>query len=413
MGRAILQLIEHHISELAKIGFDSSSGGFNRIAYTKEETLAHQYIEEAAASMGFASHRDFAANLYVFPHDMCDKDIVLIGSHLDTVPNGGNYDGVAGVVAGLEAMRVLVADSYDDIALAVWRGEESSRFGMAYLGSSLALGIYGNEQVAVKDKDRISLSDAVAACVHNPDARIMHQALNQEMISCYLEAHIEQARSLESKGIPIGIVTGIRAPVRYMVEVVGRYDHSGATPMGLRIDANRVAANILAQAYRFADKLVGDDRDIVFTSGIIHSDSGSESINKVSGYCKFSVDIRSNEICERDFFEDKLLEIIRTEGEKTGAEINARLLSRSDPIPSLDHSLHQGIERACNELGVSCHYMPSGAGHDAAVLAKAGIPTGLIFIPCLNGRSHCPEEYASPEHVAIAADVLAQTIRNI
>jgi len=315
-------------------------------------------------------------------------------------------------------MKALVAGSYDgSIALAVWRGEESSRFGMAYLGSSLALGVYGSEQMAMGDKDGISLGDAVTACASNsgaPVAPFMHDSLiKQEMLLCYLEAHIEQARSLEEANSPIGIVTSIMAPVRYRVEVVGMYDHSGATPMNVRIDAIRIANTILSKAYGLADKLFDSGSDLVFTSGTIHSDPEHESINKVSGYCEFSVDIRSHSLSERDIFEQRLLEIIRAEMDKTGANINANFLSRSDSVVSLDSSLQQGIERACSELCIFHKYMPSGAGHDAAVLAKAGVPTGLIFIPCRDGRSHCPEEYADPEHIALAADVIAKTIRNL
>ncbi|MDH3972958.1 MAG: hydantoinase/carbamoylase family amidase [Deltaproteobacteria bacterium] len=425
--------IERHYRKLDKIGVAGSTreAGYIRTAYSVEETSVIEYIAQAAKGAGLLTRCDGIGNLIVeTPGNY--NEYVETGSHADTVPFGGNYDGLAGIVAGLEAIIMLHRSSEvlkKGLRLRVWRGEESAAFGYASMGSRGAFGCLHGPALKASYKGH-TLEEWMHRCgVDSECIKKGVPALSQEeidSISAYVELHIEQGNFLEVKSKDIGIVSGVRGPARYLVHLMGEFDHSGATPMGseYRKDTNLALGYILVALHELAQEHLNKGMDLVQTMGVINSindlnDKYGEvyknAISKVSGFAYFSFEVRScnenmNEYCKNA----RLL--IEKKAKEMGVETHIEELSFTPGIDSLHMEIRESIEKSCRETGASFLEMVSGAWHDAAVIAEQKrsdgslIPSGLIFIPCRNGKSHSPDEYSRPDQIAKGAIVLAKTL---
>jgi N-carbamoyl-L-amino-acid hydrolase len=325
---------------------------------------------------------------------------------VDTVPEGGNFDGVVGVVAGLAALMRLQTRGplRHPVEIIVFRGEESSRFSVHTMGSKAMAGIADVEAWRrLADFGGTTLAQALAA--HGLDLeRIPEAARRPQEFKAFVEMHIEQGPVLEEAGIPIGIVEAIAAPVRLKLNVEGAASHSGTTPMGKRRDALVSAARMVLAVEEEAARRAG--HRIVGTVGVMKVHPGA--MNVVPGRVEMWVDIRGIDAGSIADTVQAVREAAARIAGREGTRVQVETLSTDTPVP-MDPALIEIIEAACRRARVACRRMPSGAGHDAMNMAKLA-PAGMIFIPCRQGVSHNPDEYASPEDIMTGIEVLTATL---
>ena len=331
---------------------------------------------------------------------------VATGSHLDTVPEGGNYDGGVGSVAGLGALMRLKARGRfrHPLELIVFRGEESSRFGIHTMGSKAMSGMATVDAwQRLKDQTGAPLAQVLAA--RGLDlARLPGAGRRTGELKAFVEVHIEQCFVLEQAGIPIGVVEAIAAPIRLRLTVDGIASHSGATPMGKRRDALVTASHLVLAVEAEAKKRA--DRRIVGTVGILKIAPGA--LNVVPGRAELWVDVRGIDEASLAETAEAIVEAARRIAASEGTRVQVETVSADTPVP-MDPAIIGTIEGVCRRLGYAFQRMPSGAGHDAMNMARIA-PAGMIFIPCRGGISHNPDEYASPEDIVRGMDVLTETL---
>lgn len=396
--------LDRTIQELARIG--GSSEGMNRFAYTEEEREALHWLKAEFGALGLAVREDAVGNVFArYEGSEAGLKPILAGSHIDTVRNGGKYDGALGVLSLLEILRrfreegILLRHPLD---LVICKGEEGTRFGATLLGSAAMTGRLTEDDLQRRDQDGISLKEAMAAHGYDPSA-FPSATLKPGSIAAYLELHIEQARVLETEQLPIGIVTGIAGPLWLEVTVSGEAGHAGATPMRIRHDPMPAAAELLLETERIAKKF----QDTVATTGQIKAIPGSTNVIPAS--VTFTIDVRDVDIQDRDEAEARIREAARHISRERGVTIELNDLSRIAPV-TCSEVIMAVLEEAAAGLELKYRRMPSGAGHDAMNLAKL-CPIGMLFVPSRNGLSHRPDEYTSPEDGIAGTDVLLQAIR--
>lgn len=416
--------INHQIEALAQIGKTESSG-VTRLAFSREDFEARKLLMGWMDEAGLEVKRDPVGNIFGTVRRIHSQvPFIACGSHIDTVINAGKYDGIVGTIAGIECARVINAHPNLGIPLQVicFAMEESARFGAGYgFGSraltgepitdaefkacdkegttlvraisNLSVWENGNNQ----ERDEVSLLTQAHALVYES-----HRDLSN--VSTFVELHIEQGPLLESEGIPIGIVSDIAAPTRFQVTFHGVQNHSGTTPMNMRHDALAAAAEAILAVERIANEEA--DQGIVGTVGVIRAEPGS--INAIPGRVELGVDIRGiDATVKRTAVEELSGEIYRI-GERRAVRVEIEVLADEQPV-AMSSRIVETIEAVCSDLGVKALRMHSGAGHDAARMARV-TETAMIFIPSMNGVSHSPAEYTSPQDISLGARVLLGTI---
>ncbi|MBD3307537.1 M20/M25/M40 family metallo-hydrolase [candidate division KSB3 bacterium] len=508
-----------HLAQIGNVGARPEEG-FLRYSWSDEESAACEYIRQEAEKVGLEARYDAVGNLYASLPGAW-PEIVLTGSHLDSVPKGGNYDGVAGVVTGLEAIKAIQASGValrKGLALVVWRGEEAGTFGQPYKGCKAAFGQLPVDflhnrlgEHVPHPNNRMTLEEAIRSQSHPMTGTPFDPSLikngipalsqaERDHIAGFIELHIEQAKKLETDGDDIGIVTSIRAPARPLVtlehpdyhdgylarlivtlshqanaaieqgldlvqtfslvnlthapldselrncgktkvpgyaevrlnrpyqplqelietmahefnvaivpertaegcllKIRGSFDHSGATPMGraYRRDVNLAAAYLVA-----------------------HASDADPALRAVINYpaptrATFLMDIRSRNTAGRDQYVAEVLDTIAAFKQEHDLSGEPPTTEYMPPAEHLDRTIQQATEAACQALGYRYQYLASGAGHDAAVVAKqthsdgSPIAVGMIFIPCRKGKSHSPEEFTTLDAISKGANVLAQVL---
>jgi beta-ureidopropionase / N-carbamoyl-L-amino-acid hydrolase len=381
--------------------------GIVRDSYGAGEQAAHDIMRAAALAMNLEVSIDAIGNLMMTLRGR-DRAAprIMIGSHLDSVPQGGNYDGSAGVVAGLcvlSAMRRANSRMDCDITVMGIRAEESAWFDIAYLGSGGAFGLLDPACLSIARSDNgRSLEATMIECGFEPQAiRERRRLLDPSRIRAYLELHIEQGPTLVAEGLPAAVVTGIRGCKRFRnARCVGRYGHSGAVNRPQRHDA--VAATV-ALLHHLETVWLQQEQlgaDLTITSGELYTDSALHGPSKIAGETHFVIDVRS--------VSDATMNAVAAEARRTAARIGEayrvafELGDTSDSPPAvmdlrLRESLRSLLERPFD--------MASGAGHDAAVFAKMGIPTGMIFVRNEHG-SHNPDEAMTMQDFAVGTRAL-------
>jgi N-carbamoyl-L-amino-acid hydrolase len=330
---------------------------------------------------------------------------VLTGSHLDTQPTGGRFDGAFGVLAGLEVLEAVHASSLQpvrSIDLVIWSNEEGCRFAPSTMGSAVRAGEIALE-AALRSTD--GSGEIVRACLAHAlrDLEGVARRSFQTRYRAYLEAHIEQGPILERGDVTIGAVTGIQGLRQFAVEIRGRAAHAGTTPRSARRDALMSAIELIAALSRETR----DPDDLLrFTVGALDVYPGA--LNTVPSRVTLSIDLRHPDEATLDEVEERLRGRIASLG-SCEAEIRRMIKSTATDF---DEALVGEIERAAETLGLSVRRLMSGATHDARFMADT-CATAMIFIPCKEGVSHNAEEWASPEHVASGARVLADVIANL
>jgi N-carbamoyl-L-amino-acid hydrolase len=387
--------------------FGRGERGFNRLVFTDSDWAACDYFAGLMRAAGLALRSDAWGNLIGrLDGTTPGAPAVATGSHLDTVPEGGNYDGGVGSVAGLGALMRLKARGpfRHPLELIIFRGEESSRFGIHTMGSKVMSGMVRPDAwLAVKDQDGTPLAQVLAA--RGLDlARLPEAVRRRDEFKAFVEVHIEQCFVLEQAGIPIGVVEAIAAPIRLKLTVEGVASHSGATPMGKRRDALVTASHLVLAVEAEATKRA--ERRVVGTVGILKVSPGA--LNVVPGRAELWVDIRGIDEASLSETAAAVRAAARDVSARENTLVTVDTLASDAPVP-MDPTVIATIESACRRLGVSYQRMPSGAGHDAMNMARI-VPAGMIFIPCRGGVSHNADEYAAPADIVRGMDVLTETL---
>lgn len=370
--------------------------GITRESYSGRESAALDIVEAKARELGLETARDAGANLVVtLPGSEPDLPFLACGSHLDSVPQGGNFDGAAGVVAGLAVLARLKRDDITPrrtIKLFGLRGEESSRFGKAYMGSLALFGKLASEDLKVTDRDGRTLGECMRA-VGADVARIERgePLLDAGQVAAWIELHIEQGPVLLARELPLGIVTGIRGNVRHRaVQCIGEAGHSGAVPRWLRHDAVFAVAELMTHLDRHWRTLLERGRDVVVTSGVFGTDPAEHAIARIPGKVSFSFEVRSQSRETLEGFYDLFRSECNLIAEERGVEFVFDRRLESAPA-TMDVDWVGRLRKSARALGLPDEEIPSGAGHDAAVFANAGIPSAMVFVRNENG-SHNPKE---------------------
>ena len=390
-------------AEMARIGAISGNG-VNRAALSTEDITARKLLISWARARNFELGMDGIGNLFVRrPGLDAHAPPVMTGSHMDSQPRGGRFDGIYGVLAGLEALEAIDEAGLKTqraIELVAWTNEEGGRFPPCTMGSAVYAGARRLEEFFdVRDNEGIALRDALRETLAaTPEAK--PRSFNAP-VAAYLEAHIEQGPLLEQAGKPIGIVTGIQGQRWFNVEVSGKTDHAGTTPLALRRDALRDAVAII----NALQELTRDPTDTVrFTVGRMLVTPNSP--NSVASHVLFSVDVRHPEPATIRRLGDAVEGLARKAASRCDVKVFPTLVH--DPC-LFDAGVMNAIESAANDLGLSSMRLASGAGHDAMYMARV-CPAGMIFVPCENGVSHNEAENAKPEDLAAGARVLTAAL---
>lgn len=383
-------------------------GGLTRLAFSKEDLEARKFLINLIEKNGFKLKIDNVGNIYAIYDDGCEADAkpVCVGSHIDSVPNGGFYDGTLGVMAGLEALTAI-KEAGIKLKRPLWlinfSCEESSRFKTATIGSKIISGKLSQQRLhELKDEDGISLFEAMSAAGFKPQ-NLDEAILKENSLHAYLELHIEQGPVLERSCISVGVVSGIAAPIRFEITIQGKADHSGATPMNMRSDALLAASHIIIAANKFAK----NKKTAVATVGYVHAKPGV--LNVVPGEARLGVDLRD---IDKASLEELNLELRNFVGElshelKFSYEI--RELSSDEPVKLSEHAINL-LENEAKKLGVKTLVLPSGAGHDAMNLTKLANSVGMLFIPCVDGISHNVKEAINFKDAVAATKILTNAL---
>ena len=407
MDAEIAEGLKSGLETIQRIGTINGKVGVNRVAYTSQENEAHDFVRTEVENLGLSVRVDSVGNLYAVLEGKSEKKIAF-GSHLDSVPGGGNYDGGLGIVMSIEAMRQLRENSLQNsLELVVWRCEESARFNSGCLGSKLATGYLNFDEVKkLKDKDGVSLEEAMrASLTHSPESATWQK----EDYVAYIEPHIEQGDVLARNGHAVGIVTGIRAPVRFKITVTGEGNHSGATPMSYRHDALVAASRMINSVYEVALSSEKNGSQTVATVGNIYVADGA--VNKIPDYVELILDIRGTTVAARDRLETIILDDLLFHARRTGTKVKFSEVERGTPAKLYERDIII-VEEAAKALGIPTIQLPSGAGHDAQYVWNTGIPTSMIFIRNYGG-SHNPQERIDMEDAVIGTKLLVETIKGI
>ena len=406
VGRVDQERLWRRLMEMAKIGA-IPDGGVNRAAFSPEDVAARKLLISWARAHGFTVAADAIGNLFIRrPGTDPDAAPVMTGSHMDSQPRGGRFDGIYGVLAGLEALEAMElagVRTRHPVELVAWSNEEGGRFAPCTMGSAVHTGARPlADFLDVKDNEGVALKDALAQTLAaTPD--VGKRELNAPA-AAYIEAHIEQGPLLESKGRTIGVVTGIQGLRWFNVEVFGETAHAGTTPVGGRKDALRDAI----AAINALQALTRDDSDVTrFTVGRMLVEPNSP--NSVASRVLFSVDVRHPDLATITALATAVEPTVREAAKRCSVKVTPTL---ADNPCQFDPGVVDSVERAARTLGLSHRRMPSGASHDAMYMARV-CPTGMIFVPCEKGVSHNEAENATPEDLAAGARVLTAALLDL
>ncbi|MFL4901894.1 Zn-dependent hydrolase [Streptomyces sp. MMS24-I2-30] len=393
------------IEELAKFGA-TGDGGVTRLAYSEDDIRARSAVADWLAEAGIPSRVDAAGNLIArLAGRGGSRRVLATGSHLDTVVQGGRFDGAYGVMASLEAM-IRIAESgtplWYDVSLVVFSNEEGANGTPGMVGSHIVSGV----PVDVDQLDHTGVPLWRRLADVGGDASALDEAVwADDSVAAFVEMHIEQGPVLEDEGADIGVVTSITGRSNLVVEITGQQQHAGTTPMTNRCDALVVAARLIGEVDALAQK--GAVR--VATTGRI---TCSPNVwNVVPGSVHLTVDLRDE---DRSRITAATAHIRRLAGDlsaTTGAVVDVRQGPEVLPV-AMDAELADCISDAAGQLSLPSLRMPSGAGHDAQLVARTA-PTAMIFVPSIGGVSHAPQENSHDHHLTQGADVLLRALRLI
>ncbi len=394
--------LERRIAELSAIGGSGTS--VTRLGLSADEQRARDLVGGWLRSRGARVWRDAAANVYGRFGDA--GPAILVGSHIDSVPEGGRFDGALGVLCAVEAVDALLDDGVRfvrPVEIVGWCDEEGARFGIGLFGSSAAFGRLPDGAAQRADRGGVTIAEALRTLGEAGDpAKAKRGAAD---LAAYLELHIEQGPRLADRGIALGVVSDIVGILHARVTVHGRQDHAGATIMSAREDALAAAAEMVLAVEAAARALP----DAVGTVGEIAVRPGAKNV--VPGECMFSLDVRAREDHVVEELTRQVRGAIRRIGDARHVRSSIDVLSKVPAVP-MDAKLKDLFLRSAKQVGVDAPELFSGAGHDAENAALAGVPTGMLFVRSTGG-SHNPKELATLDDAVLGARALAVALKEL
>ncbi len=395
------------ISELAEIG-KHEEGGVARLSFTPEERAAKDLVASYMQAAGLAVREDAAGNLFGRREGRdSGAPAILVGSHVDSVRNGGDFDGPLGVLGGIEVLQTMDEEGVQTerpVEVAAFTDEEGARFSLGMIGSRALTGALSQEDLRHEDREGVSIAEAMREAGLDP-AAVGEAARSSDSLAAYLELHIEQGKVLEGEDLPVGVVAGIAGPVWLRLILSGEAGHAGTTPMGARRDALAAAAEVVG----IIEEEASAAGSTVGTVGQIGARPGG--INIIPGRVDLSLDLRDIDEAVRDRVEGR----IRTRAEEAcgrrGIGLEFEELQRLPPAPCSEE-IRATIAAACEREGIGPFSLPSGAGHDG--MHVAGLcPMGMIFVRSRDGISHNPKVWSSREDCEAGCNVLYLTVLDL
>ncbi|MEV8311733.1 Zn-dependent hydrolase [Streptomyces flavidovirens] len=398
--------LQAHLDTFATLSEPDSGPGVTRLAYTPLERRAHAVFSDHMRGLGLTVRTDTAGNTIAeLPGTRPGLPALGTGSHLDSVPNAGAYDGVAGVVAAMETARLYVENSVEHahpIRFVAFAAEEGARFGQACTGSRIVAGLTGPEDLEAKrDAGGVTLAEAMRAVGLDPRNTSAARWRSEDW-AAFVELHIEQGSVLDSAGTPIGIVDLISGSTRLRLDLTGRASHTGGTPMHLRADALAAAAEIVLMT----EAIASDPRHHGTRATVGRIEASPGSITTISGRTQLYVDVRDVDNDRQRLTAAEIVERAQAISSRRGVQLASHLLADASPV-ILPRWLRDSVATSATGLGLSYRVMPSGASHDSQMVNHI-VPTGMIFVPSGNGGvSHSPDELTGAHELAVGTDVLA------
>lgn len=398
--KASAQRLEARIKALSQYGANPE-GGVSRVAYSEADIAGRAYVMQLMRDAGLEVRIDAAGNI-IGKRKGKNNNLpsIAFGSHIDSVPGGGNYDGDVGSLGAIECIELMNENKIvteHPLEVFIFQNEEGG-----LVGSEAISGILTDEELSLISSSGKTLRQGMIDIGGDPN-RFREAARKKGDFKAFLELHIEQGGFLDAEGINIGVVEGIVGIKQWMVTFQGKANHAGTTPMDKRQDAMLAAARFVVETNRIARSIPGRQ---VATNGKIKAEPGAPNV--IPGKVEMTLEIR-------DLNFEKMLSVFEmikaaavTIENETGVSIRYENLNEDIPAVT-DKRIQDMIAAAAKELNLSYKYMPSGAGHDTQDMARIA-PTGMVFVPSKDGISHSPKEYTSPEDMANGASVLLQTI---
>jgi len=414
------------LNQLAQIG-KSAQGGVTRLAFTQEDRRARELIRDWMAEAGLDVWTSPIGNIFGrLGKKNWDVPIVMTGSHIDAVVDGGKLDGVLGVVAAIEAAQVIHQAGISlprPLEVVCFVMEESSRFNVGYaFGSKVMSGQpVSREMLLARDKDDQTLAEAIytmrsqentrtqptqSSLIETVKTYVNESRYPRNRIKAFVELHVEQGPILHALGKPIGAVTAIAAPTRLSVTLEGKQNHSGSTPMAFRKDSLAAAA----KAILAVEKICRSSENVVGTVGRIKVEP--DVINVIPGKTQMFIDVRSVSDEAKTEVVNSIRQEIKRIADRRGIFYEIDTITNETPQP-LSAKIASLIEKHCQTLGIEYHRLTSGAGHDAAQVAKIAQDTGMIFVPSRDGVSHNPKEWTDEKDILKGTQILLLTLLDL
>lgn len=396
--------LKKDIQDLSEIGRWEDHGIY-RMAFTDEDMQARQWFLDRCKDGGLTPYQDGAANVFGRTNWDEERASVMIGSHLDTVPAGGHLDGALGVMVGLECLRRIHEENLRTAhnLEAVGFADEEGRFGGLFGSQAVCGHMYPERIQSAVDLNGIALTDAMAA--HGLDAMAALDARRSpQSLHAYLELHIEQGPVLDQMGYSIGVVEEITGLFKWFVRLVGRADHAGTTPMNMRCDALQGLAEFTGEIPRVLEENGGEDS--VATIGKVDLFPGTA--NTVPGQVEFSLDVRDPDATILAELTNAFRKALSAIARRRDLMFEFDILSEIEPV-NCDREIVDTIKRLAKAEDLQFHGMPSGAAHDAQIMADL-TRVGMIFVPSKDGRSHSAAEWTHWEDIEIGANLTLQTL---
>jgi allantoate deiminase len=390
--------------QLSEIG-KQEDGGITRLSFSREERQAKDLVMTFMREAELSIREDEAGNVIGRKEGRIkDAPVILIGSHLDSVPNGGKFDCPLGVIAGIEVLQTMNEQGIvteNPIEVIAFTDEEGTRFGFGMIGSRAIAGTLTPEELEHTDDNGISIAKAMKEAGFDPN-NISNAAKEKGSVKAYLELHIEQGKVLENENLSVGIVSGIAGPLWTKWTLRGEAAHAGSTPMHIRKDPLVAAAKII----EIMEDEVKKYKNAVGTVGKISVKPGG--VNVIPGQVEFTLDLRDIDENVRNEIEQNIAAKAKKICQDRGIKLVIEDLQRVPPAPC-STEIQEIMRNSCEELGIDTMTLPSGAGHDGMQLIDL-CPIGMIFVRSKNGISHNPEEWSSKEDCTKGTQVLYHSV---
>ncbi len=398
------QRLRQTLEKLSEFG-RNPEGGVTRIGFSETDLAAREYVMGLMRTAGLTVRVDHAGNIFGRRAGTENLPVLLFGSHIDSVPHGGNFDGDVGSLGAIEVIRALNdkhVTTRHPLEVVIWTNEEGHHFGLGTFGSGAAAGLIRPEMLERRDDQGLTVADWLRRYGQDP-ARFAEARIAPGALAGYLELHIEQGAVLDEARVPIGIVQGIVGIKRWKCVVTGFANHAGTTPMNRRQDSLAAAARA---ALAVREEVRAEAGRQVGTVGYLKAEPGATNV--IPGRAEFPVELRDLDAAKIDRIWGRIQKRFEAIGKEENVDMRCSPLDSDDPAQS-DPAFQAVIREAATALGLATMDLPSGAGHDAQEIAKIA-PMGMIFVPSRGGISHSPKEFTTWEDVANGAEILYRSV---